>query len=125
MKKGGRVSGNRLSGCGGTPWSKTGRFAVIDCGHSWEIAMKKVSILAASLALVSLMPIDAGAAARKSVGIANPASAHCGAIGGRFAVRKDRAGTEYGFCRLPNGRLCEEWALFRDNKCVGPKAPMH
>ncbi|MER9844116.1 DUF333 domain-containing protein [Mesorhizobium australicum] len=55
----------------------------------------------------------------------NPASAHCGAIGGRFAVRKDRAGNEYGFCRLPNGRLCEEWALFRDNKCVGPKAGMH
>ncbi|RUU70521.1 DUF333 domain-containing protein, partial [Mesorhizobium sp. M7A.T.Ca.TU.009.01.1.2] len=20
--------------------------------------------------------------------------------------------------------LCEEWALFRDNKCVGPKAAM-
>ncbi|MBZ9672366.1 DUF333 domain-containing protein [Mesorhizobium sp. B2-1-8] len=86
--------------------------------------MKKVSILAASLALLSLMPIDAGAAAQKPVGMANPASLHCGAVGGRFVVRKDKAGNEYGFCRLPNGRLCEEWALFRDNKCVGPKAAM-
>ena len=39
-------------------------------------------------------------------------------------VRKDKAGNEYGFCRLPNGRLCEEWALFRDNKCIGPKSAM-
>ncbi|TPI31976.1 DUF333 domain-containing protein [Mesorhizobium sp. B3-2-1] len=86
--------------------------------------MKKVSILAASLALLSLMPIDAGAAAQKPIGMANPASLHCSAVGGRFVVRKDKAGNEYGFCRLPNGRLCEEWALFRHNKCVGPKAAM-
>ncbi|TPK42124.1 DUF333 domain-containing protein [Mesorhizobium sp. B2-5-4] len=86
--------------------------------------MNNFSILAAGLALMSSMPIDAGAA-QKPVGMANPASAHCGAIGGRFVVRKDKAGNEYGFCRLPSGRLCEEWALFRDNKCVGPKVAMH
>ncbi|WP_027145768.1 DUF333 domain-containing protein [Mesorhizobium sp. WSM3626] len=85
--------------------------------------MNNFSILAVGLALMLSMPIDAGAA-QKPVGMANPASVHCGAIGGRFAVRKDKAGNEYGFCRLPNGRLCEEWALFRDNKCVGPKAAM-
>ncbi|KAA3448092.1 DUF333 domain-containing protein [Mesorhizobium sp. SARCC-RB16n] len=84
--------------------------------------MNNFSILAVGLALMSLMPVDAGAA--QKVGMANPASVHCGAIGGRFVVRKDKAGNEYGFCRLPNGRLCEEWALFRDNKCVGPKAAM-
>ncbi|MEI9421078.1 DUF333 domain-containing protein [Mesorhizobium sp. Cs1299R1N1] len=87
--------------------------------------MNNFSILAVGLALMSSMPIDAGAA-QNPVGMANPASVHCGAIGGRFVVRKDKAGSEYGFCRLPNGRLCEEWALFRvrDNKCVGPKAAM-
>jgi putative hemolysin len=120
MKKGGRVSGNRLSGCGGTPWSKTGRFAVIDCGHSWEIAMKKVSILAASLALVSLMPIDAGAAARKSVGIANPASAHCGAIGGRFAVRKDRA---TGFAGCPTVAFARSGHCFATTNASGRRRP--
>ncbi|TGR29227.1 DUF333 domain-containing protein [Mesorhizobium sp. M8A.F.Ca.ET.202.01.1.1] len=73
---------------------------------------------------MSLMLVAADAA-QKTVAMANPASVHCGAIGGRFVVRKDKAGNEYGFCRLPNGRLCEEWALFRDNKCVGPKAAMH
>ncbi|WP_365962920.1 DUF333 domain-containing protein, partial [Mesorhizobium sp.] len=68
--------------------------------------------------------VSAGATAQKPVGRANPASVHCGDIGGRLVIRKDKAGNEYGFCRLPNGRLCEEWALFRDNKCVGPKAAM-
>lgn len=86
--------------------------------------MNNFSILAGALALISLMPIDVGATATKPVGMANPASVHCGEIGGRLTIRKDKAGNEYGFCRLPNGRLCEEWALFRDNKCIGPKAAM-
>ncbi len=86
--------------------------------------MTKVSRLALSLAALSWIPIDAGATPQKPIGLANPASVHCGEIGGRFVARKDRAGNEYGFCRLPDGRLCEEWALFRDNKCIGPKAAM-
>ncbi|TPN22331.1 DUF333 domain-containing protein [Mesorhizobium sp. B2-3-3] len=83
-----------------------------------------MKILVAGLAALSLIPTDVGAAAQKPVGMANPASVHCGEVGGRLAMRKDKAGNEYGFCRLPNGRLCEEWALFRDNKCVGPKTAM-
>ncbi|TPK72482.1 DUF333 domain-containing protein [Mesorhizobium sp. B2-4-15] len=83
-----------------------------------------MKMLAAGLAALSLMPIDAGAAVQKPVGMANPVSVHCGEVGGRLAMRKDKAGNEYGFCRLPNARLCEEWALFRDNKCVGPKTAM-
>ncbi|TGQ71544.1 MAG: DUF333 domain-containing protein [Mesorhizobium sp.] len=71
---------------------------------------------------VSWIQADAGPS--QQVGMANPASVHSGAIGGRLVVRKDKAGNEYGICRLPNGRLCEEWALFRDNKCVGLKAAM-
>ncbi|TPM95102.1 DUF333 domain-containing protein [Mesorhizobium sp. B2-1-3A] len=85
--------------------------------------MNNFWILAGALALISLMPIDVGAA-QKPVGMANPASVHCGEIGGRLTIRKDKGGNEYGFCRLPNGRLCEEWALFRDNKCIGPKSAM-
>lgn len=86
--------------------------------------MKKVSILAASLAAVFSTQTLADASPPKRVGMANPASVHCNAIGGGFVTRKDKAGNEYGFCRLPDGRLCEEWALFRDNKCVGPKSAM-
>ncbi|TJV40308.1 MAG: DUF333 domain-containing protein [Mesorhizobium sp.] len=86
--------------------------------------MSYSSMLAIGLAALSSMPIHASAAAQKPVGMTNPASVHCGEIGGRLTIRKDKAGNEYGFCRLPNGRLCEEWALFRDNKCVGPKPAM-
>lgn len=86
--------------------------------------MKKVSILALGLFALSSVPVDAGVMPQKPLTLANPASVHCGKIGGRFVSRKDKAGNVYGFCRLPNGRLCEEWALFRDNKCVGPEAAM-
>ena len=31
-------------------------------------------------------------------------------------------GGEYGVCVFDDGRQCEEWALFRDKRCVAPKA---
>lgn len=55
------------------------------------------------------------------VGMANPASVHCGRQGGRTEIRRGEAG-EYGVCVLPDGRQCEEWALFRDGRCVAPTA---
>jgi putative hemolysin len=55
--------------------------------------------------------------------LANPASEHCVKSGGRLEIRKDKAGNEYGVCLMPDGRVCEEWALFRDNKCVTPAKP--
>ena len=59
--------------------------------------------------------------APKPVGMANPASVHCGRQGGRTEIRRGEAG-EYGVCVLPDGRQCEEWALFRDGRCVAPTA---
>lgn len=55
------------------------------------------------------------------VAMANPASVHCGEIGGRSEIRSDAAGNQSGACRMPDGRVCEEWALFRDGACVAPK----
>lgn len=46
-------------------------------------------------------------------GIANPASVHCGKVGGQTVIRKDASGGERGFCVFPDGSECEEWALFR------------
>ena len=40
---------------------------------------------------------------------ANPASVHCGSLGGETVL--DAAMT--GFCRLPSGELVEEWELYR------------
>ncbi len=61
------------------------------------------------------------ASERAPVGLANPASVHCGKLGGRLQIVSERDRGQTGFCHLPDGRICEEWALFRDGKCVAPK----
>jgi putative hemolysin len=55
-----------------------------------------------------------------AVGIANPASVACVRRGGRSEIRTERDGGQVGYCHLPDGRICEEWALFRDDRCVLP-----
>lgn len=62
---------------------------------------------------------DAGSSGNK-VAIANPASVHCEKLGGTLEIRTE-AGGQVGYCKLPDGRICEEWALMRDNKCEPPK----
>ncbi len=44
--------------------------------------------------------------------IANPASVHCIRQGGTLVIRSDASG-EVGYCTLPDGTLCEEWAFLR------------
>jgi uncharacterized protein len=51
----------------------------------------------------------------KRTGLANPASVNCEKKGGKLEIRKGKKG-EYGVCKFPNGKECEEWALFR-GKC--------
>ena len=47
--------------------------------------------------------------------IANPASVFCVQSGGKSEIRKGSRG-QYGVCRLPDGRVVEEWAYFRAMK---------
>lgn len=56
----------------------------------------------------------------KGVGMANPASVHCQKLGGTLEIRTGKDGGQYGLCHLPDGRVCEEWALMRDGKCEKP-----
>lgn len=48
-----------------------------------------------------------------AVGMPNPASVHCRALGGQTQIRTDATGAQSGWCRLPGGRVVDEWALFR------------
>ncbi|MHB1086381.1 MAG: putative hemolysin [Minisyncoccota bacterium] len=57
----------------------------------------------------------------KTVQMANPASTHCADVGGTLEIREDAAGAQAGYCVLQDGRVCEEWALFRDNTCTQPQ----
>ena len=48
----------------------------------------------------------------KPVGLANPASVYCADQGGTSVSRETAQGT-VSDCHLPDGRIIEEWALFR------------
>ena len=54
--------------------------------------------------------------------LANPASVFCVQSGGKSEIRKGARG-QYGVCRLPDGRLVEEWAYFRKMKGMGGVRP--
>ena len=56
------------------------------------------------------------------IGMPNPASTHCIERGGRLEIRKDADGNETGWCHLPDGRVVEEWTLFRGD-AQGEKQP--
>jgi Domain of unknown function (DUF333) len=47
--------------------------------------------------------------------LANPASVFCAQSGGKSEIRKGPRG-QYGVCRLPDGRVVDEWAYFRKMK---------
>jgi len=54
-----------------------------------------------------------------AVGMANPASVACeDQFHGRLSMAETSDGGQIGMCHLPDGRVCEEWGLFRDNRCM-------
>ncbi|MBN3793075.1 DUF333 domain-containing protein [Burkholderia sp. Ac-20353] len=56
--------------------------------------------------------------------LANPASVNCVKLGGRHVVRGSPQG-DIGMCVFKDGRVCEEWAMYRDDRCVGAGAMKH
>jgi putative hemolysin len=75
-----------------------------------------------SLAIVALSALGACTSGQgeaqpaRAVGMANPASVHCANLRGASEIREGPGG-QYGMCRLPDGKVCEEWALYRDKVC--------
>lgn len=70
-------------------------------------------------ALLVLAPIAAAAQdgndaadATGTAGLANPASQYCVSLGGTVEMRQTADGT-VGDCHLPDGRVVEEWELYR------------
>src|SRR3989338_6898520 len=55
-----------------------------------------------------------------TAGIANPASTNCITLGGTLQIM-DEVNGQVGYCHMKDGRVCEEWALFRDGSCVIPR----
>lgn len=71
--------------------------------------MRLLILPAVLLAAAGCTPQD------KSVGLANPASQNCVRLGGKLEIRQETTGAT-GYCHLPDGRVIEEWALFRESE---------
>ncbi|MDI9698365.1 DUF333 domain-containing protein [Burkholderia cenocepacia] len=67
-------------------------------------------------------PLPPGQQPSAQAALANPASVNCEKLGGRHVVRSLPRG-QVGMCMFKDGRVCEEWALYRDDRCVGGVAP--
>lgn len=60
----------------------------------------------------------AAPAPQDAASLANPASVNCvTTLGGRLQMVDGPQG-QTGFCHLPDGHFCEEWALFRGEDCT-------
>ena len=53
-------------------------------------------------------------ALQRHVGLANPASVYCEKLGGKLIIQNTENG-QIGMCHLPDGRVVEEWELFRSD----------
>ena len=71
--------------------------------------MFKVAGLLLVIAVLSPQPASS---------LANPASVFCVKSGGKSEIRNGPQG-QYGVCRLPNGRVVEEWAYYRQMRKQG------
>lgn len=74
--------------------------------------MKYVSILITG---VMLTACEQGKTGQTSAEMANPASEYCISIGGRLEIRDGPDG-QAGYCHLPDGRVVDEWTLFREQE---------
>ena len=61
------------------------------------------------------------AAAKPLIGKPNPAAVNCRKLGGTSEITVNKRGDEYGWCKLPTGKICEEWALLQDKACIEQK----
>lgn len=72
--------------------------------------MKKIALLLTSLLILGCVQ------QAEPTGLANPASELCIARGGTLELIEST-----GYCHLPDGAVCEEWALY-NGECPAPQA---
>lgn len=66
-------------------------------------------------ACVDLGPEMGAEVDSQPTGLANPASEYCVSIGGKVVMR-DTPDGQAGDCHLADGRVVDEWTLFREAK---------
>ena len=77
--------------------------------------------LSALFALILILSACSAAAPTPppDVGIANPASQNCTAVGGTLQIESRADGGQFGVCYFEDNRQCEEWALLRGECPIG------
>lgn len=75
--------------------------------------IKRALSVALPLAALAACAQPVAEPAAKPIGMPNPASKYCIDIGGRLEMRTGADGGQTGMCHLPDGRVVEEWELFR------------
>ena len=90
-----------------------------------ELTLKR-TLLLPTLLLPAIMAGCAQNAAEPTraepqrIGMANPASTYCVNQGGRVEIRNEANG-QVGYCHLRDGRVVEEWTLFRAANTPPPR----
>jgi putative hemolysin len=76
-----------------------------------------------AVSVLIALPTTSSAQQAPSLGgaeLANPAAVACvDKLGGTIQIVDTKQG-QAGYCHLKDGRVCEEWALFRDGACTAP-----
>ena len=70
-------------------------------------------LILALLALLSWTACVNDSPPHGALKLANPASVHCGKVGGELRIENMGDRGQIGVCYFEDGRQCEEWALFR------------
>ena len=73
--------------------------------------LRSIAIIVAAL----LVAFAHQAMIQQARALANPASVFCVKSGGKSEIRNGPK-AQYGVCRLPNGRVVDEWSYFRRMK---------
>lgn len=81
-------------------------------GTAWIVGIAIAGLATAGSAAAATPP-------KGAIGMPNPASVYCKDQGGTLEIRKGEKG-DTGYCHLPDGRIIEEWALFRARKTETP-----
>lgn len=73
----------------------------------------KATLLKVACLLLALPGASAAAETPTTVTTANPATEYCEQVGGRPETMTDASGGQAGTCVLPEGQVCDQWALYR------------
>ncbi len=85
--------------------------------------MKDLMKATALIGILALLTVSGCVSSEnQNTQIPNPAAVYCGDRNGTVEMYETKAG-QAGYCRLPDGRICEEWALFRSEggECSPPE----